>query len=79
LVSAATAYGQNTDPWSKAATNLANIFTGPIAKGLGLVALVVGGLELAFGEGGSRRAIGGLIFGLGLALGAATFLSWLTS
>ena len=63
-----------TDPWSNAATKMGTIFSGPIAKGFALVALDVGGLELAFGEGGSRRNVGGLIFGLGLALGAANFI-----
>ena len=57
---------------------LSTAFTGPIAKGLSLVAIVVGGLELSFGNG-SHRHMGGLIFGVGLALGAATFLSWITT
>jgi type IV secretory pathway VirB2 component (pilin) len=74
---AGTAYGQ-TDPWSTAAGQLSTAFTGPIAKGLSLVAIVVGGLELSFGNG-SHRHMGGLIFGVGLALGAATFLSWITT
>ena len=71
-----TAYGQ-TDPWSNAATKLGQIFSGPIAKGLALVALVVGGLQLAFGDGSSSRTLSGIIFGLGLALGAANFAIWL--
>jgi type IV secretory pathway VirB2 component (pilin) len=79
LGAAATAYGQATDPWSTVAGQLASIFTGPIAKGFSLVATVLGGLELAFGEGGSRRAVGGLVFGTGLALGAASFISWITT
>ena len=29
-------------------------FTGPIARGLSLIAIVVGGLMFAFGEGGSK-------------------------
>jgi type IV secretory pathway VirB2 component (pilin) len=73
---AGMAYAQ-TDPWSTAAARLATAFTGPIAKGLALVAIVVGGLQLAFSEGGSRRTVGGLIFGLGLALGATQFMTWL--
>jgi len=76
--SAATAYGQ-TDPWSTAAGQLSTAFTGPIAKGFALVAIVLGGLQLAFSEGGHSRVMGGLIFGVGLALGAATFLSWITT
>ena len=79
LGAAATAYGQTADPFSTAATRLATSFTGPIARGFALVAIVIGGLELAFSEGGGRRAIGGLIFGLGLSLGAATVISWLFS
>lgn len=72
-----TAYGQTSDPWSTAASQLSAIFTGPIAKGFSLVAIVVGGLELSFGNG-SHRHLGGLIFGVGLAVSAATFLSWIT-
>ena len=74
----ALTFGQ-TDPWSNAATRLGTAFTGPIAKGFALVAIVVGGLQLAFSEGGGRRTVGGLIFGLGLALGAANFVTWLFS
>ena len=51
--------------------------TGTIAKGLALVAIVVGGLMFAFGEGGSKKMLAGIIFGLGMALGAASFLSWM--
>ncbi len=31
----------------------------------------------AFGEGGSKRTLAGIIFGLGMAMGAANFLAWL--
>jgi type IV secretory pathway VirB2 component (pilin) len=77
LASAATAYGQATDPWSILAGQLSAIFSGAIAKGFALVATVLGGLELAFGDG-SKRHMGGLIFGVGLALGAANFIAWIT-
>jgi len=75
---ASAAYGQTTDPWSTAAGNLATAFTGPIAKGLSLVAIVLGGITTAFSEGNHSRVIGGLVFGVGLALGAASFLSFIT-
>ena len=78
LLTAASGYAQ-TDPWSATAAKMGTIFTGPIAKGFSLVAIVLGGLHLAFGDGSGKRAIGGLIFGLGLALGAANFLIWITS
>jgi hypothetical protein len=32
-----------------------------------------------FGEGGGKRALSGLIFGLGMTMFAASFLSWITS
>ena len=34
-------------------------------------------LMFAFGEGGSKSALAGIIFGLGMALGAANFITWM--
>ena len=68
---------QGTSPWVDAVTELQAQFTGPIARGLSLIAIVVGGLMFAFGEGGSKRTLAGIIFGLGMAMGAANFLAWL--
>ena len=42
-----------------------------------LVAIVIGGLMFMFGEGGAKRQISGIVFGGGLALFAAQFLTWL--
>ena len=64
-------------PWLQAIDVLQDAFTGPIARGLSLIAVVVGGLMCAFGEGGSKKALAGIIFGLGMAMGAANFLAWL--
>jgi len=64
-------------PWETAVTVLQGAFTGPIARGLSLVAIVVGGLMFAFGEGDSKRTLAGIIFGIGMAIGAVNFLSWL--
>ena len=66
-----------TGPWVDAVTTLQIAFTGVIARGLSLVAIVIGGLMFAFGEGGSKRALAGIIFGLGMTLGAANFIAWL--
>ena len=68
---------QGTSPWVDAVANLSTAFTGPIARGLALVSIVVGGLMFAFGEGGSKSALAGIIFGLGMALGAANFITWM--
>lgn len=64
-------------PWEDAVNALQIAFTGPIARGLSLVAIVVGGLMFAFGEGESKRTLAGIIFGVGMAIGAVNFLSWL--
>ena len=64
---------QGTSPWLNAIEVLKDAFTGPLARGLSLIAVVVGGLMFAFGEGGSKKALAGIIFGLGMAMGAANF------
>jgi type IV secretory pathway VirB2 component (pilin) len=75
LVLATTAFAQS--PWERAANNLALTFTGPLARSLALVAIVIGGLLFMFGEAGTKRQISGIVFGGGLALFAAQFLAWL--
>lgn len=64
-------------PWERAASNLEQTFTGPLARSLALVAIVLGGLMFMFGEAGAKRQISGIVFGGGLALFAAQFLTWL--
>ena len=64
-------------PWERAARNLETSFTGPLARSLALVSIVIGGLMFMFGEGGAKRQISGIVFGGGLALFAAQFLTWL--
>lgn len=64
-------------PWENAVTVLQNAFTSTIARGLSLVAIVVGGLMFAFGEGDSKRMMAGILFGVGMAIGAVNFLTWL--
>ena len=64
-------------PWERAASNLEQTFTGPLARSLALVSIVIGGLMFMFGEAGAKRQISGIVFGGGLALFAAQFLTWL--
>src|SRR5229473_2058473 len=64
-------------PWENAVDVLKTAFTGPIARGLSLVAIVVGGLMFAFGEGESKRMLAGIVFGVGMAIGAVNFMAWL--
>ena len=71
------AQAQGVSPWERAATNLEVSFTGPLARSMALVAIVLGGLMFMYGEGGAKRQISGIVFGGGLALFAAQFLAWL--
>lgn len=64
-------------PWERAARNLELTFTGPLARSLALVAIVIGGLFYMFGEQGAKRQISGIVFGGGLALFAGQFMTWL--
>ena len=75
FASSAIAFAQS--PWERAASNLELSFTGPLARSLALVAIVLGGLMFMFGEGGAKRQISGIVFGGGLALFAGQFLLWL--
>lgn len=74
----ASSYAQaGGSPWENAVTVLMTSFTGPIARGLSLVSIVVGGVTFAFGEGGSKRLLAGIVFGVGMAIGAVNFMAWL--
>jgi type IV secretory pathway VirB2 component (pilin) len=77
LLLAAPAFAQGNSPWENAVNVLQQAFTSTIARGLSLVAIVVSGLTFAFGEGGSKRVLAGVLFGVGMAIAAANFLAWL--
>lgn len=74
LLSALPVYAAS--PWENAVDALMRAFTGPIARGLSLVAVVVGGLMWAFGES-DKRMLAGITFGIGMALGSVSFIAWL--
>jgi len=79
LLTALPVYAQGTgsDPWDNAVNVLKTAFTGTIATGLSLVAIVVVGLMFAYGEGQSKKTLAGIVFGVGMAIGAVNFMSWL--
>jgi type IV secretory pathway VirB2 component (pilin) len=68
---------QGNSPWENAVNVLMTAFTSTIARGLSLVAIVVSGLTFAFGEGGSKRVLAGVLFGVGMAIAAVNFMAWL--
>lgn len=78
LLLAAPAFAQQANsPWENAVNVLEAAFTSTIARGLSLVAIVVAGLTFAFGEGGSKRILAGVLFGVGMAIAAVNFMAWL--
>jgi type IV secretory pathway VirB2 component (pilin) len=77
LSASAPIYAQAASPWENAVDVLRTSFTGPIARGLALVSIVVGGLMFAFGEGQSKKMLAGIVFGVGMAIGAVNFMAWL--
>jgi len=77
LAPAVFAQATSTSPWENAVNVLQQAFTSTIARGLSLVAIVVAGLTFAFGEGGSKRVFAGVLFGVGMAIAAVNFITWL--
>ncbi|MGA2671997.1 MAG: TrbC/VirB2 family protein [Terracidiphilus sp.] len=71
------AQSSGSDPWDNAVNVLKTAFTGTIATGLSLVAIVIGGLMFAYGEGQAKKTVAGIVFGVGMAIGAVNFMAWL--
>lgn len=63
-------------PWESPLQTIASSITGPVAKALGVIAVALTGLGIAFSEGGSSMRKGlGIVFGLSIAFTATTFLT----
>lgn len=73
LPQAALAAGTNM-PWEGPLQKIVDSITGPVAKALGVLAIVSLGFGFAFSEGGSvLRRLLGVVLGLSLAFAAAQF------
>jgi type IV secretion system protein TrbC len=75
LAGEANAAGGGTAmPWEGPLQTVADSITGPVAKAIGVIAIAVTGLGVAFAEGGSwvRRGLG-IVFGLAIAFTASSF------
>jgi type IV secretory pathway VirB2 component (pilin) len=70
-----TAHGAGAGmPWETPLNNFLTSLTGPVAKIVGVAAVVITGLGIAFSEGGSgMRKIVTVAFGLTIAFSATTF------
>ena len=65
-----------TDPWSKAASGICNLFTDVVGPALAVVLVIVIGLTYAGGESGSKSTIAYLVFGLGMVVLAPQFITF---
>lgn len=80
LAAAAPAYAGTTGgtamPWETPLQTVQDSLAGPVAKSVGIIAIVATALGFAFSEGGSalRKGIG-IVFGLAIAFTATTFIS----
>jgi type IV secretion system protein VirB2 len=78
LLRPAAASGQSSGssgmPWETPLASLIDSLTGPVAKGIGIAAIVCLGIGIAFSEGGSmlRKALF-VVFGLAITFSAATW------
>ena len=73
----ALAQAAGGSPWTQAVQAFKPPLPARSLPVLALVAIVVGGLMFAFGEGAAKRTLSGVIFGVGMAVGAVNFMSWL--
>jgi len=71
---AQAAGGGTAMPWEGPLQAVADSITGPVAKAIGVIAIAITGLGVAFAEGGSwvRRGLG-IVFGLAIAFTASSF------
>ena len=73
MSTAAMAQGSGM-PWEDRLTKILDSITGPVAKVIGALAIVLTGLGMAFGEGGDGvKRLLQIAFGLSIAFTAVTF------
>ncbi|MGD6668594.1 TrbC/VirB2 family protein [Xanthomonas citri] len=75
LLVPAAAYASGTGmPWEDWLDKILNSISGPVAKALGVIAIISCGVGIAFSEGGSgMRKLMYVLVGLSIAFTASTF------
>jgi type IV secretion system protein VirB2 len=75
----ATDTGQGADlPWVGPLQKILDSLSGPVAKILGVIVIIIAGLGIAFGEAGSgMRKIFQIVFGLSIAFTATSLVTTL--
>lgn len=64
-------------PFDPMLISLQTFFTGTLSTTIATIAIIIGGIELAFGSGRGHTAIGGTIVGVGVIMFAARIVPWL--
>jgi len=72
-VHAAAATGGQPLPWEGPLNQVLASFTGPVAKALCILSIVLIGFGFAFSEGGGMRRMLGLLLGVSIAVTATSF------
>lgn len=70
---AAAGGGAQPLPWEGPLNQILASFTGPVARALCILAIVVLGFGFAFSDGGGLRRILGLLLGVSIAVTATSF------
>lgn len=75
LLANGAAFADDSLPWESPLQKILDSLTGPVAKILGVIAIVIAGFGIAFGEAGSGvRRLFQVIFGLSIVFSAATLV-----
>lgn len=71
-----SAYATDTGlPWEAPLEKILASLTGPVAKALGVIAIVIAGFGIAFGEaGGAMKRIFQIVLGLSIAFTASSLI-----
>lgn len=69
------AAGATPMPWDLPLQTVLSSISGPVAQTLGVIAIIVFGLSLAFSDGGGLRTGLSILFGLSIAFAASTFFT----
>jgi type IV secretory pathway VirB2 component (pilin) len=69
--------GGDGSPFDSTLNSLLNFAQGTFAKIAAILAVIFGGWQVVSGDGHGKRALGGLIVGVGLMVYAAPLITWL--
>lgn len=75
LLAPSIAFASGTGmPWETPLQNILDSLTGPVAKAVAIIAIVLTGLGFAMGEtGGTMRRLCGIVFGVAIAFAASAW------